>query len=185
MTKAIVISRTNAKVQTLAILTAIVAAVALPQVFHAVGTISGLGAGLGQTFLPMYLPIIAVGFLAGPFAGAVSGALAPLVSFALSGMPTTVLLPFIMVELAVFGLSSGLLYTVKMPTILKVISAQLSGRIAFAVAVMASIYLLGNETVGAASILNGIKTALPGYLLQWAIMPLLIFRIENINKREG
>ena len=63
------ISRTrelpSVKVQALATLAAIVGAVAIPQIFHVVGAISGLGTGLGEAFLPMHLPIILVGLLAG------------------------------------------------------------------------------------------------------------------------
>ena len=55
----------SVKVQTLATVTAIVAAVAVPQLFHVMGAVSGLGTSLGETFLPMHLPIIIVGLLAG------------------------------------------------------------------------------------------------------------------------
>lgn len=37
---------------------AIVAAVALPQLFHVIGAVSGQGTMLGVAFLPMHLPII-------------------------------------------------------------------------------------------------------------------------------
>ena len=45
---------------------AIVAAVALPQLFHVIGAVSGQGTMLGVAFLPMHLPIIFVGLIAGP-----------------------------------------------------------------------------------------------------------------------
>ena len=66
---------------------AIVAAVALPQLFHVIGAVSGQGTMLGVAFLPMHLPIIFVGLIAGPAVGAIAGAAAPLASFLLSGMP--------------------------------------------------------------------------------------------------
>ncbi len=65
----------SVKVQTLATFAAIVGAVAVPQIFHTLGAISGLGTALGETFLPMHLPIILVGLLAGPYAGAIAGLL--------------------------------------------------------------------------------------------------------------
>lgn len=84
------------KAQTLATIAAIVGAVVVPQFFHMLGAISGLGTALGETFLPMHLPIILVGLLAGSYAGAIAGLLGPAASFALSGMPVVqfVLLPF-------------------------------------------------------------------------------------------
>ena len=53
---------------------AIVAAVALPQLFHVIGAVSGQGTMLGVAFLPMHLPIIFVGLIAGPAVGAIAGA---------------------------------------------------------------------------------------------------------------
>ena len=55
-----------AKVQFLATLLALAAAVALPQAFHWIGKVSGSGTAPGIAFCPMHLPILIVGFLAGP-----------------------------------------------------------------------------------------------------------------------
>ena len=93
----------SVKAQTLATIAAIVGAVAVPQIFHVLGRVSGLGTALGETFLPMHLPIILVGLLAGPYAGAIAGLLGPLASFALAGMPGIVMLPFMMIELCEIG----------------------------------------------------------------------------------
>ena len=67
-------SRLSVKFQVIAGLAAIVGAVALPQLFHVIGAVSGLGTSLGETFLPMHIPVILAGFIAGPFAGAAAGA---------------------------------------------------------------------------------------------------------------
>ena len=117
----------------------------MPQLFHVMGAVSGLGTGLGETFLPMHLPILLVGLLAGPYAGLIAGALGPLASFALSGMPGVVMLPFMMIELAIYGLSAGLLRNVQMPTIAKVLVCQVAGRLVRAAAIFAAIYGFGNE----------------------------------------
>lgn len=53
--------RLSLKIQTLAAAAAVVGAVAVPQLFHVMGAVSGLGTALGETFLPMHLPIILVG----------------------------------------------------------------------------------------------------------------------------
>ena len=44
------------KTQVLATCAAIAGAVALPQLFHMVGALSGLGTAPGEIFLPMHLP---------------------------------------------------------------------------------------------------------------------------------
>ena len=62
--------RLSLTVKAAATVLAIVAAVALPQLFHVIGAVSGQGTMLGVAFLPMHLPIIFVGLIAGPAVGA-------------------------------------------------------------------------------------------------------------------
>lgn len=171
--------KVSVKVQTLATVGALAAAVALPQVFHAVGAVSGLGTALGETFLPMHLPILLVGLTAGPAAGAISGVLAPLVSFALSGMPTAAMLPFMMIELLCYGLFAGLMRTARIPSLGKVVLAQIGGRAVRAAAILIAFYGLGSTAIPVVIIWRSIATGLPGLLLQWALLPLLLYWIEN------
>lgn len=178
-------SRLSVKVQMIATFAAIVGAVAVPQVFHALGAVSGLGTSLGETFLPMHLPIILVGLLAGPYAGAIAGALGPLASFAISGMPGAVMLPFMMIELCAYGLFAGLLRNVKMPTIVKVLAVQIGGRAVRAAAILLAVYAFGNESIRVATIWKSIGVGLFGLALQWALIPLIVYRVENLKKHEG
>jgi hypothetical protein len=172
-------NRLSVKTQTMAAAMAIVAAVVLPQLFHIMGAISGLGTALGETFLPMHLPIILVGLLAGPYAGAVAGICSPLISFALTQMPTSAMLPFMMIELCIYGLSAGLLRSVKMPTILKVIITQLAGRAVRAAAILIATYGFASTTVPVAIIWKSIAAGIFGLVLQWTLLPLIIYRVEN------
>lgn len=176
--------RLSVKAQTMAALAAVVGAVAVPQLFHALGAASGLGTALGEAFLPMHLPIILVGLLAGPYAGAAAGLLGPLVSFAVSGMPGAVMLPFMMIELCAYGLFAGLLRNVKLPTVVKVLAVQIGGRAVRAAAILISVYGLGNERVNAATIWTSVSAGLFGLALQWALIPLIVYRAENLGKHE-
>ena len=97
MTKSLNKTKLSIKTQTIAAFITVVAAVALPQVFHLMGIISGTGTALGAALLPMHLPVIIVGLLAGPYAGAAAGLVSPAISFALTGMPAAVMLPFMMI----------------------------------------------------------------------------------------
>ncbi len=172
--------RLSVKVQAIATLAAIVGAVAIPQIFHVLGAASGLGTSLGEAFLPMHLPIILVGLLAGPYAGAISGLLGPLASFALSGMPGAMMLPFMMIELCIYGLTAGLLRNVKLPTIVKVVIAQISGRAVCAGAILLGVYVFGSQ-VKVSTIWTSIGTGLFGLALQWALLPLIVYRLENLK----
>lgn len=177
--------RLSVKAQTLATIAAIVGAVAVPQLFHVFGSMSGLGTALGETFLPMHLPILLVGLLAGPYAGAISGLLGPLASFALSGMPGIAMLPFMMIELCIYGLAAGLLRNVNLPTIFKVLVAQVAGRAVRAAAILISVYAFGYEKIGVAVIWTSIGAGIFGLVLQWALLPLIVYRVENLKKLEG
>lgn len=173
--------KTNTKIKALAAAIAITAAILLPQLFHAVGSISGLGAAPGRAFLPMQLPVFLAGFAAGPIAGLAAGLLSPVISFAISGMPTAAQLPIMMVELAAYGLSAGLLSGVRLPSVIKLLAAQLSGRIVSAGAVLTGIYLLGNTSLTAAQIWNTAAAGLPGILLQLAVIPLILYRLDGVK----
>ena len=164
--------------QGLAALCALIAAVALPQLLHVMGTLSGLGTALGEIFLPMHLPIILVGLLAGPLAGSLSGALAPLVSFALTGMPLTTMLPFIMIELATYGLCAGLLRNRKLPTAVKVVLVQLGGRALRTIAILLAVLAFGHG-VALATIWTSIARGLIGLALQWTLIPLILYRFDH------
>ncbi|WP_432651341.1 ECF transporter S component [Huintestinicola sp.] len=175
--------RLSVKAQTLWAVGAVVGAVALPQLFHLMGAVSGLGTKLGEAFLPMHLPIILAGLLAGPYAGAIAGFLSPLISFALSGMPSAAMLPFMMIELCAYGLASGLLRNVKLPVIGKVLIAQAGGRAVRAAAIAFSVYALGNDSIKISVIWTSIASGIFGLALQWVLIPLIVFRAENGSRK--
>lgn len=181
ITKTIEKTRLSVKTQTLATIAAIVAAVALPQVLHVAGRIFGVNTALGEMFLPMHLPVILVGLLAGPFAGAIAGIASPICSYALSGMPAMLMLPIMTVELFGYGLSAGLLRNAKMPTLVKVLASQVMGRVLRAVAILVSIYILGNQMLQVAAIWNSIASGLVGLIIQWVTLPIIVRQVEKIK----
>lgn len=170
--------------QVWATLLAVVGAVALPQIFHVAGASLGLGTALGETLLPMHLPVLLVGLLAGPYAGVAAGALGPLVSFALSGMPGPAMVPFMILELAAYGLFAGFLRGVNLPTVAKVLIAQVAGRAVRAVAILVAVFALGNTTVAVASIWTSVVAGLPGLILQWALLPLIVWLVDRRTAAE-
>lgn len=182
MNNSLVINKKAVISKSITIAIAVVVSVALPQIFHGIGIVSGLGNSLGTTFLPMHIPVLMAGLMAGPIAGFITGAVSPLISFAISGMPALIMLPFMTIELAVYGLTAGLLSKAKMPVFFKLIITQLAGRIIRAAAILFSIYALGNTGIDIAQTWNIVLIGLPGILLQWAIVPLLTYRLEGLKK---
>lgn len=171
------------KAKTLATIISIGCAVLLPQLVHIVGGISNLGTTLGEAFLPMHFAIFMVGILAGPIAGATAGFISPLISFAITGMPSVVMLPFMMIELMTYGFVMGLLTNVKMPLIAKLLIAQITGRSIRAIAILVGVYALGSH-INPSIIWTSICIGLPGLILQWTIIPLAIFYIDKKVKNE-
>ena len=166
--------------KTAATLLAIVAAVVLPQLFHVIGAVSGQGTMLGVAFLPMHLPIIFVGLIAGPAVGAIAGAAAPLVSFLLSGMPMLAMLPLMMAELCAYGLVAGLLRGIKLPSLAKVVIAQLAGRVVLTAATAIAVFAFGSSKAIAATWTSDLAAGLPGLALQWALIPLAAYWTESL-----
>jgi len=182
MTSISVKNKLSVRAKALATLISLAAAVLLPQICHLIGRATGVGTGLGELLLPMHLPILVAGLMAGPFVGAVSGALAPVISFALTGMPSFVVLPFMIIELAAYGLVSGVMASTKINSILKVLIAQVSGRAIRGICVIASYYLFSSP-VSPASIISGVKSGAVGILIQLSVIPLIVYLVEHAEKK--
>ena len=171
--------RLSVKAQAMAAAVAVVAAVALPQIIHVVGAALGVGSGLGEMLLPMHLPVLLVGFLAGPWAGLTAGFLAPLVSFGLTGMPGQAMLPFIVIELCVYGLTAGFLSGKAIPVLGKVIVAQCAGRLVRAGAILLAVPVLGISAVPVSIIWTSITAGICGLILQWLLIPVILSWVEK------
>ncbi|MDE6665322.1 MAG: ECF transporter S component [Ruminococcus sp.] len=180
MTTAITSKKLSVKTQTIGAFIALVSAVVLPQLVHVIGAASGMGTSLGEIFLPMHLPIILMGFLVGPYAAGAAGLLSPLVSFALTGMPSSVMLPFMMIELCVYGICAGLLKDVKLPTIAKVLITQIAGRLVRAGAIAVGFYVF-DSVVNPTVALTSITAGLFGIILQLVIIPLAVYRLKEAD----
>ncbi|MBP3415865.1 MAG: ECF transporter S component [Spirochaetaceae bacterium] len=178
-TTAIAVRGMKLSYQMIAAALAIVAAVALPQVFHFIGAISGSGTVPGSVFSPMHLPVILVGLLAGPLAGGLAGLFSPVVSHFISGMPGAMMVPLMMAELAGYGVVAGLLCNARLPCIVKVVIAQIGGRLMYAVAILVAVNVFGKTNFSVSSIIPSVIAGLPGLMLQWAFIPLIVYRVNG------
>ena len=184
MIQTIAKARKTVKGKFLLTVIAILGSVALPQLVHVVGRLSGVGTALGELLLPMHFFVLLAGMLAGPAVGLVTGACAPLISYLLSAMPRETVLPFMMIELIGYGLIAGLLSEVKLHSFIKLLIAQVGGRVLRSAAVLVAVYGFHAETVSVSSIPNMILSGLVGILLQWCILPLILFRLNAMEDRE-
>ena len=160
-------------------------AIALPQVVH-----MALGQPGGVKWLPMYLPVLIGGCFMGVKWGSVIGVLSPLVSFFITSamgnpMPMAARLPFMMLELAVFAIVSGL-FTKKISVngawaFAAVILAQICGRGIF----LGAAALTESFTPFTAKMIWGqIQTGFTGLALQAILAPVIIIVTRKLLIKE-
>ena len=150
--------------------------IVLPVAFHSV-------ANAGSIFLPMHIPVLLCGLICGwPF-GLACGVLAPLLSSLITGMPPMAYLPSMLCELAVYGFVSGLLMRyVKTGKLLadlylSLVSAMLLGRLVLGL-LNALLFRAGEYSV-ALWTTSAFVTALPGIVIQLAVIPALVFALKQ------
>lgn len=132
--------------------------------------------------MPMHLPVLLAGLLGGPIAGVIVGMASPLVSFTISGMPLAGSLPFMMLELAAYGFIGGVLSGKNIPILVKLMIIQAAGRAVRILAVLIAIYGLESQIVQLSSITDMVTLSLPGILLQWVLVPLILYRVKGLKK---
>ncbi len=148
----------------------------LPIVFHAIGQ--------GTVFLPMHIPVILGGFILSlPFALSV-GIITPILSSVLTGMPPVFpVLPFMVFELATYGLVTSFLYRrLKLNVYVSLIGAMITGRIVATIVVWILINFffatLPNPLVW---VVGTVTAGIPGIVVQLALIPVLVLALDRLN----
>jgi len=152
--------------------------VVLPQVFHL------FGGTAGTVFLPMHIPVLLAGMLVGPLPGLIVGFFSPVLSHLITGMPPMLPLPiliFMMVELPIMGLVSGLLYRkLRLNIFFSLIAAMLAGRVFLGLTFMFMSGILGYQLPPLWTYISGaVVTGIPGIVIQLILIPLLAYRTER------
>lgn len=141
---------------------------------------------IGNMLCPMHIPVLLCGFFCGPWYGLAVGFIAPLLRFALFGMPPLIPTGTAMCcELAAYGLSAGILYRIlpgkKIYIYVALFGAMLVGRIVWAMA-MTVLSGLGYAAFSRQAFLAGaFVNAVPGIIIHAILIPLLVM---TLKKRE-
>lgn len=122
----------------------------------------------------------------GPFSGLIVGLLGPFISHLLTGMPPTYAVPLMTMELAIYGLITGLTYKkLKMNIYLALVISMIFGRLAFALGLVV-MGLFIELPYGPMQFLAGgiILTGWPGILLQLIVIPPAVASLNyRLNKK--
>lgn len=158
--------------------------VLIPSLFH-MFSISG------NIFLPMHIPVLVCGFWLGWQYGFAVGLAAPIINSIVSGMPPMAKVPFMMMELAVYGLAAGIFYiTLKFNNKRKngfcwgifpaLILSLIAGRAIYALALTVGTYLLHINCGTAVAVIDATITGIPGILIQLVMVPMLVTLLERM-----
>lgn len=152
--------------------------IVLPLTLHAVPN-------AGTLLSPMHLPVLLCGLICGAPYGLACGLIAPLLSSLITSMPPAAMLPAMMIELAVYGLVSGLLIRfvrtdkVIVNLYISLLGAMLSGRIIAGIA-RALFFAGGTYSWNAWATAYFVKS-LPGIIIQLILIPVIYLALRRAN----
>lgn len=139
----------------------------------------------GTLISPMHLPVLLCGMICGWQYGLVCGLLGPVLSGFITGMPGPAYLPTMMVELAIYGLVTGLMIrlvrTGKLVAdiYISLLTAMLAGRIVTGV-VRALIFSAGSYSFKAWAT-GYFVSSFPGIVLQLILIPVLYLSLQKAH----
>ena len=139
---------------------------------------------IGSALSPMHIPVLLAGFLCGPWWAAAVGAVAPILRFALFGMPpifpTGLAMCF---ELAAYGLVSGLLYA-KLPKknaniYVALVTAMVLGRVLWGCVMVVLMGITGAGFTWAAFVAGAFVNAVPGIIVHILLIPIIVLALRK------
>ena len=150
--------------------------VVLPMAFHAIPESS-------KILSPMHIPVLLCGLICGPVMGLLCGIAGTALSTLLTGMPVLAYMPVMIVELAAYGLISGIftkfVYTKRRiaDILICLISAQILGRVISGIS-KALVFSRGKYSF-AAWFSSGFVKAWPALVIQIILIPAVIIALEK------
>ncbi|KUK15308.1 ECF transporter S component [Petrotoga olearia] len=130
---------------------------------------------LGTIVLPLHFVALMAGIMEGATIGLLVGALMPILNFMLMGMPPFPVFIFMTIEVATYGLISGLLN--KKNIYLDLLVSMLIGRGVYMIAYYTIGLILNINLSPLTSILMSYVFGIPGIILQLIFIPMIVKRM--------
>lgn len=146
--------------------------IAIPRIFHIL-----VGSSAGVTFLPMHLMVLISAIVFGMTSSCIVAGSSVIFSYLLTGMPALARMPYMLIELIIYGILLGL-FNKKFNSYISLIATMILGRILYAGVLFASVNLLGLNGYGI-SVMQSIKSGIPGIILQLALVPVLAMIVKK------
>ena len=139
---------------------------------------------IGSMLCPLHIPVLLCGFLCGWPWGLAVGFIAPLFRSLTLGMPplfpSAVCMAF---ELASYGAIAGMMHKIlpkKKPYVYcSLIVAMIVGRFVWGTAMFICLGLSGGTFTFAAFLAGAFTNAIPGIIIQLALIPILVMLLDN------
>ena len=144
---------------------------------------------VGSMLLPMHLPVLICGFVCGWKYGLAVGFVVPLLRSGMFGMPPLMPTGFCMAfELAAYGACTGLLYG-RLPknavsVYVSLIGAMILGRIVWGLVSIVIYGVMGNAFSVQVFMAGAFLNAVPGIILQIAVIPVIIMALKRAKVME-
>jgi len=152
---------------------------------------------IGMALAPMHIPVLLCGFIAGPAYAMIVGLIAPLLRMLIFGMPMPFMAITMCFELAVYGLTAGVLYKVLPKKVVYIyvslIISMLIGRIVWGLATMqlvsAAIFPalpMGWTQFGWSEFISAaFITAVPGIIAHIVLIPVIVIALQKARYIES
>lgn len=146
--------------------------IALPRIFHVLA-----GSTAGATFLPMHIAVLIAALVFGIRSATVVLGSSIIFSYLLTGMPSLARLPYMLIELIIYGILLSV-FNKKFNSYISLIATIILGRVLYAGILFVAINVLGLPTYGI-SVIQSIQTGLPGIAIQLLCVPFIAKAIKK------
>lgn len=143
---------------------------------------------IGDSLLPMHIPVMLCGILCGSKYGFAVGIMLPFIRSLTFGMPP--LYPnaiWMALELATYGLVIGIMYIKRTDKrghlLVSLIISMLAGRVVWGISKAILLGICGKSFTISAFIVGGFVDAIPGIILQFILIPLIIGLYEKTQMK--
>lgn len=140
--------------------------VAIPRIFHVLA-----GSTAGATFLPMHICVLIAALTFGAVSSTVVAGSSILFSFLLTGMPSLARLPYMLIELMIYGILLSV-FNKKFNSYVSLVMTVVLGRILYAGVLFSAVNILGLSSYGI-SVMESVRMGIPGIILQLLFVPVL------------
>ena len=146
--------------------------IAIPRVFHVLA-----GSSAGVTFLPMHLMVLIAALTFGALSATIVAGSSIIFSFLLTGMPALERMPYMLIELVIYGILLAL-FNKKFNSYVSLIITLILGRLVYAAILFAATNVFGFNGYGI-SVIQSTKAGIIGIIIQLLCVPFLAMIVKK------